>query len=202
MSYVPFKAVAIMRDFKVRLQNRISGITLIADLDANRFPVLKMTSSAGDDVWMRLRTDSDRSEADGHVDGLGMAQRVYTPHVAELWIEDAAAAAALWLTGTTYAVDDIVADDAGVKYVCIQISAGDAPASSPTYWTALVAPSVSYVAFVAQAVSEVSKIGSKTVLKEAEGVNAAANFTAVLALVVSSETVIRSDDIHPLTSQI
>lgn len=205
MSYVPFKAVAIMRDLEVRLKNRISGLVLAPDLDANRFPIVKMTSAAGDDIWMRFRTDYERSEADGHVDGLGMAQRVYSPHVAELWIEDASAPATSYDAATVaYAVGDLVSLD-GITYICIQIngtgSAVKDPATEAAYWTAYAAPSVGYSAFVAQVVAEVAKVGTKVVLKSAEGVNAAANWAAVLAL-SATDTVIRSDDINPLTSQI
>lgn len=154
MSYVPFKAVAIMRDLEVRLKNRISGLSVASDLDSNRFPLAKLMVST-DAVWIRFRTDYERSEADGHVDGLGMAQRVYSPHVAEIWFDDA--------SGTAV-------------------------------------PTANYPAFVAQVVAEVSKVGTKVILKTGPVMDET-TFAAVAA-VVTVDSVIKSDDIHPLTSQI
>lgn len=157
MSYVPFKAVAIMRDLEVRLKNRISGLSVASDLDTNRFPIAKMTTAAADYVWVRFRTDYERSEADGHVDGLGMAQRIYSPHVAEIWFDDG--------SGT--------ATPAGATYPAI----------------------------VSSIIAEIAKVGSKVVIKQGAILDTAGTWAAVSAL-STTDTVYRSDDIHPLTSQI
>lgn len=84
-----FKAQAMARDLEVRLKNRIAGITTTAGLDPDRFPTLEVSVGAKS-VWIRIRTDGDRSAADGHVDGLGMDQRVYSPHLTEMLREAAA----------------------------------------------------------------------------------------------------------------
>jgi hypothetical protein len=80
---VVFKAVAMSRDLAVRLQNRIAGLVIHSDVDADRFPTL-MLSIGAKSCFVRIRTDYQRSEEDGHVDALGLGQRVYTPHVTEV----------------------------------------------------------------------------------------------------------------------
>lgn len=89
MSKVPFKSQAIARDLAVRLKNRVAGIAIEEGLDADRFPTLKCSIGAKS-LFIRLSTDYERSEEDGHVDGLGLAQRVYSPHKCELLQEAAA----------------------------------------------------------------------------------------------------------------
>ena len=86
---VPFKAQAMARDLAVRLQNRISGATITQGLDSDRFPTLQV-SIGSKSAFVRIRTDYQRTDEDGHVDALGLQQRVYTPHVTEL-IREAAA---------------------------------------------------------------------------------------------------------------
>jgi len=89
MSKVPFKAQAISRDLAVRLKNRIAGLSIQQDVDTDRFPTLQCKIGAKS-VWVRLSTDFERSEDDGHVDSLGLAQTVYSPHKAEIIQEDSA----------------------------------------------------------------------------------------------------------------
>ena len=91
MSKVPFKSQAISRDLAVRLKNRIAGIEILEDLDSDRFPTLKCTVAAKS-VFVKISTDFERSEEDGHVDALGLPQTVYAPHKTELLQEDAATA--------------------------------------------------------------------------------------------------------------
>lgn len=88
MSKVPFKAQAMARDLAVRLKNRVAGLEIQEDLDADRFPTLQCKIGAKS-VWVRISTDYERSEDDGHVDALGLAQRVYTPHKTEIFQEEA-----------------------------------------------------------------------------------------------------------------
>lgn len=91
MSKVPFKSQAIARDLAVRLKNRIADVEVAEDLDADRFPTLKCVVALKA-VFVRLSTDYERSEEDGSVDALGLAQRVYAPHKCEILQEDAATA--------------------------------------------------------------------------------------------------------------
>jgi len=86
---VPFKAQAMARDLAVRLQNRISGLTITQGLDSDSFPTLQLTVSSKS-MWIRIRTDYQESEGEGKVDALGLGQRVYTPHLTEV-LEEAAA---------------------------------------------------------------------------------------------------------------
>lgn len=78
---LPFKSQALGRDLAVRLKNRGIAAAVSEDLDSDRFPVIKLEDGAGDFVWIHITTDHDRQAEDGSVDGLGLAQRTYTPHV-------------------------------------------------------------------------------------------------------------------------
>lgn len=78
---LPFKSQALARDLAVRLKNRGVAAAVSEDLDADRFPIIKLTDGSGDFVWIHIATDYERQEEDGSVDGLGLAQRTYTPHV-------------------------------------------------------------------------------------------------------------------------
>jgi hypothetical protein len=86
---VVFKAVAMSRDLAVRLTNRIKGLAVHQDVDADRFPTMKLSIGAKS-CFVRIRTDYQESESEGQVDALGLGQRVYTPHVTEV-IREAAA---------------------------------------------------------------------------------------------------------------
>lgn len=152
MSKVPFKSQAIARDLAVRLKNRVAGIAVEEGLDADRFPTLKCSIGAKS-AFIRLSTDFERSEEDGHVDGLGLAQRVYSPHKAELLQEAAASADATTLD------------------------------------------------LRAQALAECSKLGMKLIVREGTGVEDDTTFADADAAASSTVATIKSDDIHPLTSQ-
>jgi len=86
---VVFKAIAMSRDLEVRLKNRIANIVIHSDVDSDRFPTLKCSIGAKS-CFIRISTDHARSDADGHVDALGLDQRVYTPHKTEILKEEAA----------------------------------------------------------------------------------------------------------------
>ncbi len=83
---VVFKAIALARDLGNRLQLRVQGMTLLTNVDANRFPTLQCTVG-GDSVWIRIQTDSFESDAEGMVDALGLPQRVYSPNVTQIYEE-------------------------------------------------------------------------------------------------------------------
>lgn len=148
-----FKAQAMARDLEVRLKNRIAGITTEAGLDSNRFPTLKVAVGAKA-VWIRISTDSARTTADGSVDGLGLAQRVYSPHVTEMLREAAA-----------------------------------------------TPPDASTNDMVTQVLAELSKNGTKLLVREGTGVEDDTTWAAADAAASTTASTVRSDDINPLTSQ-
>jgi hypothetical protein len=82
---VPFKAQAMMRDLAVRLKNRTKDLSAAEE------------SVGGKYAFIRISTDYERSDESGKVDGLGLTQRVYSPHKCELVQEDAATADAATL---------------------------------------------------------------------------------------------------------
>ncbi len=126
-------------------------------MDADRFPTLKCyDETAQHAVFVRISTDYERSEEDGHVDGLGLAQRVYAPHKTEI----------------------------------LQENDGDA-----------TAPTTAYRSLAAQILAECSKNGTKIVGRAGEGVQAASDYAAADTAADEKLYEIRSDDIHPLTSQ-
>lgn len=80
---IPFKSLALMRDLLVRLKNR--GVAVTAETqDADGFPVAQISGGADDSVWLHITTDFADSEAQGKVDGLGLEQRVYSPHIVQI----------------------------------------------------------------------------------------------------------------------
>ena len=88
MSKIVFKSQAIARDFVVQAKNRIVDVDVIQGLDADRFPTMQFKIGAKS-VFVRISTDFERSQEDGHVDGLGLPQNVYSPHKIELIQESA-----------------------------------------------------------------------------------------------------------------
>lgn len=153
MSKVPFKSQAMSRDLAVRLKNRIADLEILEDLDSDRFPTLKCTV-ASESVFIRISTDFERSEEDGHVDALGLAQTVYAPHKAELLQEDAA-----------------------------------------------TAPSATYIELQSKALFELSKLGTKLLIKSGTGVKDDTSFADAEAAATTTVAEIRSNDINPLTQQ-
>ncbi len=80
---VPFKSLALSRDLIVRLKNR--GLTILAQTqDTDGFPVAQISGGADDALWLHITTDFADSEAQGKVDGLGLEQRVYAPHIVNI----------------------------------------------------------------------------------------------------------------------
>lgn len=88
---IVFKAIALSRDLAVKLENSIKGSSIVKDSDSDRFPTLQITVN-NKSCFVKISTDFDRSEEDGHVDALGMGQRVYAPHKIEFIRENSATA--------------------------------------------------------------------------------------------------------------
>ncbi len=90
---IVFKSLALSRDLIVRLKNR--GLTILAQTqDADGFPVAQISGGSDDAIWLHITTDFADSEAQGKVDGLGLDQRVYAPHLVTILKEAVSADAA------------------------------------------------------------------------------------------------------------
>jgi hypothetical protein len=74
-----FKAQAHMRELKQRLQLTMASATITEALDADGLPAIKIELST--EVAFAKIALADNA---GRVDGLGLAQRVYSPHIAEM----------------------------------------------------------------------------------------------------------------------
>lgn len=85
-----FKAQAHARELKQRLQLSVEGAALSESLDASGLPVLKLTKGS-ESIFVKIGLAGNA----GRVDGLGLSQRVYSPHVCEILQEEAAVATEL-----------------------------------------------------------------------------------------------------------
>jgi hypothetical protein len=74
-----FKAQATMIELKQRLQLQLPSATISDAQDANGFPMLLIVSST-EIASAKIVTDGNA----GRVDGLGLAQASYSPHIAQL----------------------------------------------------------------------------------------------------------------------
>jgi len=80
---IPFKSQALSRDLAVRLKNR--GVSVVSeDVDSDGFPIIKCEDVNSKFAWIHIQTDYERQEGAGQVDGLGLPQRTYAPHVVEV----------------------------------------------------------------------------------------------------------------------
>lgn len=80
-----FAAQAKERELKQRLALVMPTATFREALDADGFPALEVTLGA-DIALVKIVTDSNA----GRVDGLGLPQRVYSPHIIQM-LQDTAA---------------------------------------------------------------------------------------------------------------
>jgi|NOAtaT_7_FD_contig_31_6078651_length_963_multi_3_in_0_out_0_3 hypothetical protein len=84
-----FKASAHARELKQRLKLLLPNATISESLDTNSMPILKISVNA-ENQFIKIETDDNA----GRVDGLGLSQRVYSPHVASIVQESDAPAGA------------------------------------------------------------------------------------------------------------
>jgi len=99
-----FKAQAHERDLQQRLQILLPAATFVYSQDTQGFPILKVTNG-GETEWIYITTEyaaqsgapvgSDPAGGSGptpsgHVDGLGLPQRVYSPHMCQIYREASA----------------------------------------------------------------------------------------------------------------
>jgi hypothetical protein len=80
-----FTAQAQMRGLKERLDLTVAGELYKESLDANGFPILEMSKN-GEKSFLKIAM----IEPSGHVDGFGLVQRQYSPHMATLVKEETA----------------------------------------------------------------------------------------------------------------
>lgn len=127
---IPFKSQALSRDLAVRLKNR--GVSVVSeDVDSDGFPIIKCDDGTGDSVWIHIQTDYQRQEDAGQVDGLGLPQRTYAPHVVEVLKEETGAL----YTATIDALATIVIAEASKLGTKLSVRAGAGVAAALT-WTA------------------------------------------------------------------
>ena len=81
-----FKAQAHMRELKQRLGLAIAGAVFTDALDASGQPELKLVANA-ETIFIKISMLDNA----GRVDGLGLPQRVYSPHKVQLLQDDTAA---------------------------------------------------------------------------------------------------------------
>lgn len=78
-----FKAQAHMRELVQRLKLSIQGATIKQATDADGLPAIKVEKGA-DAILVKIKVDGNA----GRVDGLGLPQRAYSPHICQL-LQDA-----------------------------------------------------------------------------------------------------------------
>jgi len=84
-----FKAQATMRELVQRLQLQMPTAVISQSIDANGFPLIYVTSpAASDNAWLKILVDPATSapngQEQGRQDGLGLSQRLYSPHICEI----------------------------------------------------------------------------------------------------------------------
>lgn len=80
-----FKAQAMARELKSRIEFQSASVSSSIARDANEMPTLIVTKGA-DSIFIKIQTDKNA----GRVDALGLAQRSYSPHVVRFLRETAA----------------------------------------------------------------------------------------------------------------
>ncbi len=78
-----FKAQATMRELKERLSLQLPSATISDAQDANGYPEIRVLYST-EIATAKISQDGNA----GRVDGLGLSQRSYSPHLAELLVDD------------------------------------------------------------------------------------------------------------------
>jgi hypothetical protein len=72
-----FKAQAHMRELKQRLQLSMASAVFTDSFDTNSMPIEQVVN-AGETNFIKIEVDATAASA--RVDGLGLAQQVYSPH--------------------------------------------------------------------------------------------------------------------------
>lgn len=75
-----FKAQAMARDLHSRLEAAYPGVTITYSLDPNAMPILAVATSL-ETLFIKIEVEPDQT---GAVNGLNIAQTVYSPHQATI----------------------------------------------------------------------------------------------------------------------
>ena len=78
-----FKAQAMSQRLQQQLNVSQAGLAFVLALDTNGYPTLAVTKGS-ETVWVYI---ADQGNA-GRIDGLGLPQRAYSPHVVQILRED------------------------------------------------------------------------------------------------------------------
>lgn len=78
-----FKSQAHARELKQRLSLLVSGLSISEDVDSNGMESLKLVKGS-ETIFIKI----DVSDNAGRVDGLGLPQRVYSPHICKILRDD------------------------------------------------------------------------------------------------------------------
>jgi hypothetical protein len=74
-----FKSQAHARELKQRLSLLVSGLSISENVDSNGMESLKLVKGS-ETIFIKI----DVSDNAGRVDGLGLPQRVYSPHICKI----------------------------------------------------------------------------------------------------------------------
>jgi hypothetical protein len=74
-----FKSQAHARELKQRLSLLVSGLSISENVDSNGMESLKLVKGS-ETIFIKI----DVSDNAGRVDGLGLPQRVYSPHICQI----------------------------------------------------------------------------------------------------------------------
>ena len=80
------KAIAIAHEIADELAKRLS-ITVTEGFDTNGNPTILAGAASAGSTGAFIRVKTDWSDNSAQVDGLGFAQRVYTPHIVQVAFE-------------------------------------------------------------------------------------------------------------------
>ena len=123
-----FKASAHMRELKQRLSILLPSSTITEASDTDQMPTLIVATNS-EKEHIKIEVDGNQ----GRVDGLGLSQRAYSPHICKMIQESAAAAGAAEASARA----KILSACAKLGMKIIMQEAADAGAAAS--WTAAVA---------------------------------------------------------------
>lgn len=82
-----YKSVAIAAEIKDELAKRLSSMLITEGKDSNQNPTILIGAAATGATGAFIRVKADWDDNTATVDGLGLAQRVYTPHIVQIAFE-------------------------------------------------------------------------------------------------------------------
>lgn len=118
-----FKAQAHMRELVQRLKLSLAGAVIDQSQDAEGLPAIRVAKGS-DYVCLKIKMEGNA----GRVDGLGLPQRVYSPHIAEMLQDSDSATSAELKLRMHAAVAKL-----GMKIIAWEIAEADMPASAAAF---------------------------------------------------------------------